>query len=243
MPVHSTPDLCPECGRLPKRVVSGRCEACYMRAYRAANPGRTRETQRRSSQKRRASGATQAYMARYRAEHREQIQRQRQVYRQAHREQILAYAMSYHWAHREKRLAYLRSYFPAYRQRRRDDLRAYDARYRTDHQIERARASQAYKPRRNARLRQRRAENPEHFRQRGRVARIRRIASVRAIVFARDRGLCHLCGKPVARESMSLDHVVPRSHGGTNDVANLRCAHLHCNQRRQNRGATQPYLL
>lgn len=29
--------------------------------------------------------------------------------------------------------------------------------------------------------------------------------------------------------SLSLDHVVPRSRGGGDDLANLRPSHLHCN--------------
>ena len=55
-----------------------------------------------------------------------------------------------------------------------------------------------------------------------------------------EQGLtCHLCLKPVvlglrARHPRgpSLDHVIPRSRGGTNDRENLRIAHHGCNSRR-----------
>lgn len=53
---------------------------------------------------------------------------------------------------------------------------------------------------------------------------------------------CWLCGKAIAVElprtsprGLSIDHVVPRSKGGSNALANLRPAHLRCNISRGNR--------
>jgi len=40
---------------------------------------------------------------------------------------------------------------------------------------------------------------------------------------------CHLCGRDGAT---SADHLIPRSKGGDNSLANLRPAHLDCNRRR-----------
>lgn len=60
-----------------------------------------------------------------------------------------------------------------------------------------------------------------------------------ATVFERDRWVCGICGKPVDPELMhpdpgsaSVDHVIPLSRGGKHTLANARCAHLRCNQRR-----------
>lgn len=60
---------------------------------------------------------------------------------------------------------------------------------------------------------------------------------------------CHLCLKPVRLDAPprhplrpSADHIVPRSHGGTNAIANLRPAHYGCNSRRGARVLT-PSLL
>jgi hypothetical protein len=44
--------------------------------------------------------------------------------------------------------------------------------------------------------------------------------------------ICHLCRKPGAT---TADHLIPRSHGGTDDLENLRPAHGLCNSRRGDR--------
>jgi 5-methylcytosine-specific restriction endonuclease McrA len=57
---------------------------------------------------------------------------------------------------------------------------------------------------------------------------------------------CHWCGRPMdfdTREqplSPSVEHLIPKSVGGTNKQGNLRLAHLHCNQAR---GEIKPTLL
>lgn len=51
-------------------------------------------------------------------------------------------------------------------------------------------------------------------------------------VIKRDGGMCHLCDRPGAE---TADHVVPHSHGGGVDYANLKAAHRECNQIRGDR--------
>lgn len=41
----------------------------------------------------------------------------------------------------------------------------------------------------------------------------------------------------------SIDHVVPRSKGGTDDLCNLRLTHWHCNRARGNRGGGEQLQL
>jgi len=41
--------------------------------------------------------------------------------------------------------------------------------------------------------------------------------------------ICHLCGEPGAD---TPDHLVPRSHGGSDSIENLRPAHRSCNSSR-----------
>lgn len=51
----------------------------------------------------------------------------------------------------------------------------------------------------------------------------------------RDGMLCALCGKLMGRRTVSIDHIIPKSLGGTNDMANLRLAHKRCNIIRGNK--------
>lgn len=60
-----------------------------------------------------------------------------------------------------------------------------------------------------------------------------------AAVFERDGWICGLCDEPVDPDikwpdllSVSLDHVVPLSAGGSHSPDNAQCAHLSCNVRK-----------
>lgn len=55
---------------------------------------------------------------------------------------------------------------------------------------------------------------------------------LRARIIQRDGGICHLCGHPGAD---TADHIIPWSLGGTDNPANLKAAHRHCNRVRGNR--------
>lgn len=49
-------------------------------------------------------------------------------------------------------------------------------------------------------------------------------------VYAKSNGKCAICGKPVKFKKMTVDHKIPLSKGGTNDISNLQLAHLICNR-------------
>jgi hypothetical protein len=74
----------------------------------------------------------------------------------------------------------------------------------------------------------------------------RRYAELARRILERDHYRCGLCGKrinprqrPPHPLSASLDHIVPRSAGGTDDPANLQAAHARCNRRRGHLGPAQ----
>jgi hypothetical protein len=76
-----------------------------------------------------------------------------------------------------------------------------------------------------------------------RGARLGEPVSVWAL-FARDGGLCGLCGQSVDRtvkwphpSSPSVDHVLPLSVGGSDSSDNLQLAHLGCNLKKSDGGA------
>lgn len=81
-----------------------------------------------------------------------------------------------------------------------------------------------------------------HHAQRAREQRFSIRDDVRLAIYKRDDYVCYLCGEPCdlaadynADHAPSLDHVLPRSAGGSDDVWNLRTAHRICNTRKRDR--------
>src|SRR5438067_4718737 len=54
-------------------------------------------------------------------------------------------------------------------------------------------------------------------------------------IFARDNNQCQYCGKKYPTSELSLDHVVPRSQGGTSTWENIVCACVGCNVKKGGR--------
>lgn len=66
--------------------------------------------------------------------------------------------------------------------------------------------------------------------------------ATRAMYGRRDDWTCHLCGesinnppKVIDHMNLSIDHLVPRSAGGSDYPSNLRASHQTCNKRRHTR--------
>jgi hypothetical protein len=59
-------------------------------------------------------------------------------------------------------------------------------------------------------------------------------------VLARDHWTCCRCGRSTRHDGVLLevDHIVPRSHGGTNAMNNLQTFCSKCNQGKSNRDST-----
>ena len=56
----------------------------------------------------------------------------------------------------------------------------------------------------------------------------------RRMVYNRAGGCCKLCGQRLLLEDMTLDHIVPLSMGGRDELGNLQAAHRECNQFKSN---------
>lgn len=48
-------------------------------------------------------------------------------------------------------------------------------------------------------------------------------------MLASQNGLCGICGKPAKPKECNLDHITPKSKGGSNRLENLQAAHRECN--------------
>lgn len=56
----------------------------------------------------------------------------------------------------------------------------------------------------------------------------------RKIIYRKANGCCELCGQKLQYENMTLDHIVPLSMGGADDLDNLQASCLACNQFKSN---------
>ncbi|MCE9589397.1 MAG: HNH endonuclease [Planctomycetes bacterium] len=61
-------------------------------------------------------------------------------------------------------------------------------------------------------------------------------------IFARDKNVCQYCGKHFPTSELSLDHVLPRSQGGTSMWDNLVCCCVRCNTRKGGRTPEQAHM-
>lgn len=55
-------------------------------------------------------------------------------------------------------------------------------------------------------------------------------SSIRFEVFERDRFTCQYCGGKAPNVELEIDHVIPLSAGGSDDVLNLKAACTSCNR-------------
>lgn len=58
--------------------------------------------------------------------------------------------------------------------------------------------------------------------------------AIKEEVYRRSNNTCEICGKPLSRFSYSIDHIIPLSRGGTNNIDNLRAVHPTCNKLKGN---------
>jgi ATP adenylyltransferase len=62
--------------------------------------------------------------------------------------------------------------------------------------------------------------------------------SLRYEVLKAAQGRCELCGVPAEERFLEVDHIVPRSRGGNDDLTNLQALCYRCNQIKGNRDDT-----
>lgn len=145
-----------------------------------------------------------------------------------------AASLAWRAANHERNLANM----ALWRAANRDVARAASATWRAANQ-ERVRSVEA----------QWRAEHPDVVRDKASIRRaLKRNAPVverirRAVVWERDGGLCHICGKKADPNYWHLEHLVPLSRGGEHSYRNVAVSHPTCNMRKGVAGPAQLRLL
>ena len=70
----------------------------------------------------------------------------------------------------------------------------------------------------------------------------RSVAFSRRNMFKRDKFTCQYCAKRPGSEELTIDHVLPRSHGGETSWENCVVACVDCNSRKANRTPAQAHM-
>ncbi|MDI6753013.1 MAG: HNH endonuclease [Thermodesulfobacteriota bacterium] len=60
----------------------------------------------------------------------------------------------------------------------------------------------------------------------------RRVRFSRHNIFSRDKNTCQYCGKKFSHSELNLDHITPRSQGGTSRWENVVCSCHQCNRKK-----------
>ena len=58
---------------------------------------------------------------------------------------------------------------------------------------------------------------------------------IREKLFTEQAGICALCGESMNPDKTDIDHIIPVSKGGSNDIANLQLACASCNRSKGNK--------
>lgn len=67
----------------------------------------------------------------------------------------------------------------------------------------------------------------------------RQVRFSRLNIYTRDRDTCQYCGQRFPRSELNLDHVIPRSQGGTSRWQNIVCSCHACNRKKGGRTPEQ----
>lgn len=173
------------------------------------------------------------------------------AYYRRHREKLKARAKAWRAANAERKRANDAAYYETHRAR----IDAQAAAWRLAHperartiareSTRRRRAARSEPPnekeRELARARNRRYNTTPKGHARARKADLARKARRRGafvdyvdpgLVFARDMGICGICGDEVSPRAFHVDHVIPLSKGGQHSYENVQLAHPICNRRK-----------
>lgn len=233
--------LCKKCGKeypatpehfpLDGRYLKSPCRPCR----------RAHDRERRSDPEKKARDSITA--KKYREVHREEYLHKQRIKDTARREQ----RRQYYLAHREKILDQVRHNGQKYRAKHREELRrkrrfydanraelrkqryelhreeilAYHRHYNLTHQEQKRRYQQLHREQGRIRAHKRRARKRASH-QHHTVQQIRE-------QYARQRGRCYYCTQKVKWGDHHIEHVIPLSRGGSNDISNIVISCAPCN--------------
>jgi 5-methylcytosine-specific restriction endonuclease McrA len=54
-------------------------------------------------------------------------------------------------------------------------------------------------------------------------------------IYNSEKNICYWCGKPIAKNELAIDHIIPLSKGGSNTSENITPSHKSCNNSKNNK--------
>ncbi len=222
----------------------------YAKAYYKANSGKIKD---RAIAWQKANPKThQSHCNTWRDSHRDKVNAYRKIWRASRRDKlIIASRASYH-RNIQANLAYGKAYRQqnpdkvrlarrAWREANRDRCLQYNKAHYKVNQEQIKTFSRAYRRGHVERYRSlqrawREAHPEKHRESEQRRRAIKRRCAYQSVnleaVLARDGMVCSICGKPLTRQTLSFDHVIPLARGGEHNGENLRPAHRRCNSKK-----------
>ncbi len=64
---------------------------------------------------------------------------------------------------------------------------------------------------------------------------VKEVRFSRRAIFERDRYQCQYCGRKFSEHELTMDHVIPREHGGRTTWENIVTSCIYCNSEKANR--------
>ena len=142
----------------------------------------------------------------------------RQVYQQVHKAELAASARAYRETHKPERAANMKAYHLAHK----PEIAAYMKKWQ---KVNGQKCADSSAKRRALKL----------------GATVEKVS--RAVVYERDGGRCHICGKKVPKKGWHLDHIVALTNGGEHSYRNVAVSCAKCNQRKHTGPGGQLRLL
>ena len=215
-PIDPAVKRCARCGEtkpLAEMVRSSRSRDGYLARCKACHNAWNREIADRDPEATRAYGREKA-MRLYRADP--------DKYRARHRD--------WYAENREHCVSYVANYY----KQRPEKKREHDRNYSRRHSAKIV-----------ARVKQWQIDNPERTKAHQQANKAKRRGAGEAktfdrmMIWERDGGRCHICGKKCDPKAWDMDHLTPLSKGGSHAPDNVAVSHPSCNRRRSNSGPAQ----
>jgi len=149
------------------------------------------------------------YTYKWKESHIEQWREIEQRYYEKNHEKITERQRRYSKTHIKEKLEYMRRYYQTNRERK--------CTYQSEYNKQNREKRNIIEHNRRARIRGNGGVLP---------------LGIRATLLEEQEGLCYLCGKPLYakfNDPVSIEHKIPVSRGGSNDISNVGLAHLSCN--------------